>query len=124
MKEIEKLFKTEFDYVEEFRFLARKLSKTFRSFPVFIMGGRFLLQLANCQPTPICLKGLPKSNCHTNLFNDESGDLHGTPQYRNKGRRRCIKLTKRVNMQNAEATWRLCALTYCLPGAIGFTSQG
>lgn len=38
MKEIEKLFKTEFDYVEEFRFLARKLSKTFPSFPLFVAG--------------------------------------------------------------------------------------
>ena len=37
MKEIEKLFKTEFDYVEEFRFFAKKLGKTFRIFPLFVV---------------------------------------------------------------------------------------
>lgn len=74
MKEIEKLFKTEFDYVEEFRLLARKLSKTFRSFPLFVVAGssdndasfhhygRTILATASKLPTDSNLSHRPSQN--------------------------------------------------------------
>ena len=93
--------------------------------PFIIMFGGFLLQLANCQPTPICRvsKAFPNPIAIP-VYWMVSRVICIARLSRSKGMGRCTQLTKRLNMQNAKATWRLCAQTYCLPGAIGFTSQG
>ena len=93
--------------------------------PFIIMFGGFLLQLANCQPAPICRvsKAFPNPIAIP-IYWMVSRVICIARLSRSKGMGRCTQLTKRLNMQNAKATWRLCAQTYCLPGAIGFTSQG